>query len=389
MTESIREIYLDNAATTRTDDEVCALVEECMRFSYGNPASLHEKGMEAEKYVKAAREAIAETLGTDPKTILFTSGGTESNNIAILGTALAKQRAGKHLVTTSVEHPSVRNPFRFLEEQGFEVTYLPVDRDGLVSVNELRNAIRPDTILVSVMHVNNEIGAVEPVEEIGTMLKKEFPSVTFHVDAIQAYGKYQIRPKRSGIDLLSASGHKIHGPKGTGFLYIAENVKIRPILFGGGQQKNMRSGTENVPGEAGLGLAAEKMYKMRQQIVASMYERKQQLIDGLLTIDGTHINGKIGKESAPHIVSCTFDGVRSEVLLHSLGSRGIYVSSGSACASGHPSEITTLAAIGLQKEKQEGTIRFSFSDETTEEEIRITLDALREILPVLRRYVRR
>lgn len=389
MNEPIREIYLDNAATTRVDPDVSALALHCMQVTYGNPASLHEKGMEAEKYVKTARETIAETLRVDPKTILFTSGGTESNNLAVIGTALAKKRSGMHLVTTAVEHPSVRNPFRFLEEQGFEVTYLQPDAFGLVSAEDVRNAMRPDTILVSVMYVNNEIGAVEPVEAIGTMLKAEYPNATFHVDAIQAYGKYEIRPKKCGIDLLSASGHKIHAPKGTGFLYIGEQVKIRPILFGGGQQKNMRSGTENVPGEAALGLAAEKMYKNRAKNVASMYERKQQLIDGLLEIEGTHINGKIGKESAPHIVSCTFDGVRSEVLLHSLGRKGIYVSSGSACASSHPSEITTLAAIGLAKEKQEGTIRFSFSVDTSEADIRETLDALREILPALRRYVRR
>ena len=383
------EIYLDNSATTRVYPEVASLMTKIMEEDYGNAASLHKKGMDAERYVKTAKEQIADTLRADPKNIFFTSGGTESNNWAITGAALANRRAGTKIVTTVIEHPSVRNVVRFLTEFGFTAAYLPVDRDGVVRLSDLEETVTPDTILVSVMYVNNEIGSVQPIAEIGAWLKKNRPGTLFHVDAIQAYGKYDIRPKKLGIDLMSVSAHKIHGPKGAGFLYVADGVKIRPLLQGGGQQKGMRSGTENVPGEAGMGLAAEIMYKNRAANVASMYARKQRLVEGLTQIEGAHVNGKNGQESAPHIVSCSFDGVRSEVLLHALEAEHIFVSSGSACASSHPSEITTLLAIGLKKEEQEGTIRFSFSEWTTDEEIDATLEALKRLLPVLRRFTRR
>ena len=383
------EIYLDNSATTRVYPEVASLMTKIMEEDYGNAASLHKKGMDAERYVKTAKEQIAVTLRVDAKNIFFTSGGTESNNWAITGTALANRRAGTKIVTTVIEHPSVRNVVRFLTEFGFTAAYLPVDRDGVVRLSDLEETVTPDTILVSVMYVNNEIGSVQPIAEIGAWLKKNRPGTLFHVDAIQAYGKYDIRPKKLGIDLMSVSAHKIHGPKGAGFLYVADGVKIRPFLQGGGQQKGMRSGTENVPGEAGMGLAAEIMYKNRAVNVASMYARKQRLVEGLAQIEGAHVNGKNGQESAPHIVSCSFDGVRSEVLLHALEAEHIFVSSGSACASSHPSEITTLLAIGLRKEEQEGTIRFSFSEWTTDEEIDATLEALKRLLPILRRFTRR
>ena len=383
------EIYLDNSATTRVDPEVLALMKTVMDEDYGNAASLHKKGVEAEKYVRRAKEQIAETLKCAPQNIYFTSGGTESNNWAIRSAAEAYQRSGKHLITSSVEHPSVKNTMKYLSEQGYDVTWLPVDSDGLVSVEDVKNALRPDTILVSVMQVNNEIGAVEPIAEIGEMLHREKPDVLFHVDAIQSYGKYRINPKRMHIDLLSVSGHKLHGPKGVGFLYVSDRVKLRPLLYGGGQQKGMRSGTENVPGEAGLGLAAEKMYRNLDENTAGLYELKARLCSGLQQIEGTRINGKKDKSSAPHIISCSFSDVRSEVLLHALEDRGIYVSSGSACASSHPSEISTLLSIGLTKEEQEGTIRFSLSIHTKEAEIDETLQALQKILPVLRRYQRR
>ena len=385
----MKEIYLDNSATTRVYPEVQGLVVRAMDEDFGNAASLHEKGVRAERLVREAKERIAATLKCEPKQIYFTSGGTESNNWAIIGTAMSRKRYGNHLITTSVEHPSVKNPMRFLEEQGFEVTYLRADEYGTVSVDDLRAAMRPETVLVSVMYVNNEIGAVEPIEAIGEFLSREWPEVWFHVDAIQAYGKYPIYPGKEKIDLLSVSGHKIHGPKGIGFLYVSDRVRLKPLLYGGGQQKGMRSGTENVPGEAGLGLAAEIMYKNLEANVTRMYQRKAELTEGLEQIEGAHVNGKKGRGSAPHIVSCSFDGVRSEVLLHALEERKIYVSSGSACSSSHPSEVSTLLAIGLPKEKQEGTIRFSFSEETTAEEIEETLQALRELLPVLRKFRRR
>ena len=383
------EIYLDNSATTRVDPEVLELMRKVMDEDYGNAASLHRKGSEAEKYTKTAKEQIASTLKCEPKNIFFTSGGTESNNWAIRGAAEANRRMGMHLVTTSIEHPSVKNTMRYLEEQGYEVTWLPADSNGIVSVSDLRNALRPDTILVSVMHVNNEIGSVQPIEEIGEMLKRERPEILFHVDVIQSYGKYRIYPKRMNIDLLSVSGHKLHGPKGIGFLYIADRVKIKPLIYGGGQQKGYRSGTENVPGEAGLGLAAGKLYAHFDENIEKLYSLKARLAEGLQTIEGTKINGKTGRDSAPQILSCSFRDVRSEVLLHALEDRGIYVSSGSACASSHPSEISTLLSIGLTKEEQEGTIRFSLSVNSTEEEIDRTLYALKEILPVLRRFTRR
>ncbi len=383
------EIYLDNSATTRVDPEVLDLVKTIMDEDYGNAASLHRKGVEAEKYTRRAKEQIASTLKCEAKNIFFTSGGTESNNWAIRGTAESYARRGRHLITTSVEHPSVKNTMRYLEEQGYEVTWLPTDSDGRVSAEEVKAALRPDTILVSVMQVNNEIGAVEPVEEIGEMLHREAPEVIFHVDAIQSYGKYRIHPKRAHIDLLSVSGHKLHGPKGVGFLYVSDRVRLKPLIFGGGQQKGLRSGTENVPGEAGLGLAAEKIYRDFDANVEHLYEMKERLVTGLEKLEGARVNGKTGRDSAPQIVSCSFTGVRSEVLLHALEDRGIYVSSGSACASSHPSEISTLLSIGLSKEEQEGTIRFSLSIHTQAEEIDEALAAVAELLPVLRRYTRR
>ena len=385
----MREIYLDNSATTKVRDEVIDLMVRIMREDYGNAASLHLKGVEAERYVKRAKEQLAAVLKVDPKTVYFTSGGTESNNWALRGAAYANRRRGMHIVTTSVEHTSVKNVLEDLKAEGFEITYLPVDENGLVRLSDLEEAVRPDTILVSVMFVNNEIGALEPIGEIGAYLHAHHPDVLFHTDAIQAFGKLRIQPKKLYVDLLSCSGHKLHGPKGVGFLYVSERTKIRPILFGGGQQKGLRSGTENVPGEAGLGLAAELADRDLDEKLDRLYAVKARLVEGLQALEGAHINGKTGRESAPQIVSCTFSGVRSEVLLHSLEERGIYVSSGSACSSSHPSLINTLAGIGLSAKEQEGTIRFSLNEETSEEDIDETLQALRELLPVLRRFVRR
>ena len=382
------EAYLDNSATTRVLPCVKDLMVEVMEVEYGNPSSLHKKGVEAEAQVRLARERIAKTLKAAEKNIYFTSGGTESNNMALIGAAMANRRAGMHLITSSVEHASVRQPMRFLEEQGFSVTYLPVDRTGKIRLDALEDAIREDTILISVMYVNNEMGAVEPVEEIAQMIRRKKPDILFHVDAIQAYGKYEIRPKRQGIDLLSVSGHKIHGPKGIGFLYVGDSVKIKPIVFGGGQQKDLRSGTENVPGIAGLGLAAQEMYRDHQEKVERLYRLKEALVEGGAGLDGTVVNGLTGRDSAPHIVSVSFEGVRSEVLLHALEEKGIYVSSGSACSSNHPSVSSTLKSIGVARDLLDSTIRFSFGMETVMDEITYTVDTLRQLLPMLRRYRR-
>lgn len=385
------EAYLDNAATTCPFIQVRQAVAEAMETGWGNPSSMHKKGIDAEAYIRKAREVIGASLKVDGKEIIFTSGGTESNNMALIGTALANQRRGRHIVTTCIEHPSVYNPMAFLEEEGFGVTYLPVDRNGRVSVEQLTDAIGEDTILLSVMHVNNEIGAVEPIEEIGKRAKAKNPSLLFHVDAIQSYGKYKIFPKRMGIDLLSASGHKIHGPKGIGFLYAADRIKMKPIIFGGEQQKGMRSGTENVPGIAGLCAAVKGIYEGHKEKMDTLYQLKEAFINQILELEGTTVNGFSGlplEESAPHIVSVSFFQVKSEVLLHALEEKGIYVSAGSACASNHPGISGTLKAVGVDKKLLDSTLRFSFSVFTTMEEIQYTIQALQELLPILRKYTR-
>lgn len=383
------EVYFDNSATTKVFDCVRDIVVKTMTEDYGNPSAKHKKGMEAEQYVRRAAAQIAKTLKVQEKEILFTSGGTESNNMALIGTAMANHRAGKHLITTRIEHASVYNPMAWLEQQGFEVTYLGVDEKGHISLEELRKAIRPDTILVSVMHVNNEIGAIEPVEEIGAMLHEVNPSILFHVDAIQSYGKLQIRPKKAQIDLLSASGHKIHGPKGVGFLYIDQRVKIHPLIYGGGQQRDLRSGTENVPGIAGLGAAAEEIYRNHEEKMERLIGLKDYFISRIGEIPEAVVNSLPGKEGAPQIVSVSFSGVRSEVLLHALEDKGIYVSSGSACSSNHPAISGTLKAVGVKRELLDSTLRFSFGMFNTREEADYTIDMLKELLPVLTRYRRR
>ena len=382
------EAYFDNSATTKVLDSVKDIVVKTMTEDYGNAAAKHRKGMEAEQYIRDARKIIADTLKVQEKEILFTSGGSESNNMALIGTAWANQRAGKHIISTSIEHPSVYNPLGVLEELGFEVTILPVDHDGHISLKDLEEAIRPDTILVSTMYVNNEVGAVEPVEEISKVIKAKNPSTLYHVDAIQAYGKYVIRPKKQGIDLLSVSGHKIHGPKGVGFLYIRNGVKIKPLIYGGGQQAGMRSGTENVPGVAGLGVAAKEMYTDHAAKIQKLIELKDYMTDRLGEIEGTVINSKKGEDSAPQIVSVSFEGVRSEVLLHALEDKGIYVSSGSACSSNHPGISGTLKGIGVAQKLLDSTIRMSFGMFNTKEEIDYAIDVLKELVPMLRRYQR-
>ena len=379
------EAYFDNGATTRVFPQVKDIVIEAMEEEYGNPSSMHMKGVKAEQYVKDAREIIAKSLKVDPKEIVFTSGGTESNNMALIGTAMANARKGKHIISTRIEHASVYNPLFFLEENGYEITYLPVDEHGVVDLEALEKAIRPDTILVSVMYVNNEIGAVQPVEEIGKIVKKKNPDTLFHVDAIQAYGKYHIYPRRLKIDLLSVSGHKIHGPKGIGFLYIKDKTKVHPLILGGGQQKGMRSGTENVPGIAGLGKAVQLIYQEHEEKMKKIQAIKDDFIAQVMELSDVRNNSG----EAPHIASISFQGVRSEVLLHALEEKGIYVSSGSACSSNKPAISGTLKAIGLTKEYYDSTLRFSFCIFNTKEEVDYTVNCLRELLPILRRFTRK
>ena len=382
------EVYLDNSATTRCFDEVAQLAAKVMAQDYGNPSSMHLKGVAGEKYLRHAREVIAKNLKVNEKEILFTSGGTESDNMALIGTAFANQRAGRHLITTQIEHPAILQTMQYLEKQDFEVTYLPVDANGQVKLEELQRALRKDTILVSIMHTNNEIGSLQPIAEAGAIIKRFNPSIVFHVDAVQGYGKFRIQPKRMNIDLLSVSAHKIHGPKGIGCLYINEKIKIHPIIWGGGQQKGMRSGTENVPAIAGMALAIETIYKNLDEEIDKLYQLKQRFIDGAMKIEDVKINGLTGRDSAPHVVSLSVRGVRSEVLLHALEDKGIYVSAGSACASNKPSVSATLQAIGVEKDLLDSTIRFSFSVFTTEEEIDYTLQNLYAIIPMLRKYTR-
>ncbi len=382
------EAYFDNSATTRVFDCVKDIVVRTMTEDYGNAAAKHSMGVKAEQYIREARAVIARSLKVREKEIVFTSGGSESNNMALIGAAMANRRRGNHIITTNIEHSSVYNTLGFLEEQGFEITYLPVDGQGHISLETLKEQLRPDTILVSVMYVNNEVGAVEPVEEIGRVIKEISPETLFHVDAIQAYGKYEIRPGRQHIDLMSVSGHKLHAPKGVGFLYIRDKVKVKPLIYGGGQQAGMRSGTENVPGVAGLGAAAREIYTNHREKTDYLYELKDYLMTRIREIEGCVVNSRPGRDSAPQIVSISFEGVRSEVLLHALEEKGIYVSSGSACSSSHPGVSGTLRGIGVRQDLLDATLRFSFGLFNKKEEIDYAIDTLKELLPVLRRYRR-
>lgn len=388
------EVYLDNSATTRVFPEVAELMTKIMCEEYGNPSSLHMKGVQAENYLRYAKETMAKLLKVNEKEIIFTSGGTESDNMALIGCAYANNRRGRHIITTQIEHPAVLKTCAFLEKEGYRVTYLPVDSRGQISLEDLRRAMTPDTILVSIMYINNEIGSVQPIEAAGALIKQMNPQTLFHVDAVQAFGKARIYPKRLGIDLMSASGHKIHGPKGIGLLYIGEKVKIQPILYGGGQQMNLRSGTDNVPGAAGMARAAELLYAHYDDDIANLYRHKAYFMDGVRKIADIRINGLLpekpdGEGTAPHIVSVSVPGVRSEVLLHALEDKGIYVSAGSACAARKPQPSATLKAIGAEKSLLESTVRFSFSVYTTREELDYTLREMYDKIPMLRRYARR
>jgi cysteine desulfurase len=383
------EVYFDNSATTRVSEPVKDIVVKTMTEDFGNPSSMHMVGVRAEKYIKDAQENIAKILKTDFKEIYFTSGGTEANNMAIIGSAQANKRKGNKIITSAVEHASVSNTMKYLETQGFEVVYLPVDSHGVVSIEALKKEMDDKTILVSIMYVNNEVGAIQPINQIGEYIKKVNPQVVYHVDAIQAFGKMEIKPKKDKIDILTVSGHKIHGPKGVGFIYIKKNTKIQPIIWGGGQQMGVRSGTENVSGIAGIGQAAKDCYDHLEENIKNMTEVKDYLIEKLEEMEGVTVNSQKGKESAPHIVSASFSGIRSEVLLHALEDKGIYVSAGSACSSNKPAVSATLQAMGIDKNLLESTVRFSFSELNTVKEAEYTLEQLKILLPILRKYVRK
>ena len=395
----MKESYLDNSATTQVLESVAQLMSKIYTEDYGNPSSMHSKGIIAERYVKDARDNLSKILKVNPKEILFTSCGSESDNMALIGCAHANSRRGRHLITTKIEHPAVLNSMKQLEEEGFKVTYLGTDSSGVISLDELKAAIREDTILVSIMHVNNEVGSVQPIKEAGELIKKINPEIIFHVDAVQSFGKFRIFPKKMNIDLLSVSGHKIHGPKGVGFLYINEKIKIKPIIFGGGQQNGLRSGTENVAGIAGMSLAASTLYESLDEDRQRLYELKKYFIEQVSQIDDVTVNGLPECASntddmelrygAPHVVSVSVKDIRSEVMLHSLEESGIYISAGSACSSHKRVPSATLTSMGLDPKTIESTVRFSFSVFTRKEDLDLAIEKMKEFIPILRKYTRR
>lgn len=385
------ESYFDNAATTKAAPEVIDIMTKVLATDYGNPSSRHNKGMEAEEYIDNAREIIAGTLKCEPKNIVFTSGGTESNNQALISMAFRNERRGKHIITTTFEHASVHEPLFFLEKRGFEVSYVGVDRDGQVDIDELAGLVRDDTIIVSIMMVNNEVGAVQELENLVKTVKGINDRVIFHVDAIQGYAKYKIYPKKLGIDIMSVSGHKFHGPKGSGFLYISDKLNAEPYIYGGGQEKGLRSGTENVPAIAGIGIAAKLAYDNLDENVSNMITVKQALIDGIKEVEGAVFNinrGLDAKVGAPHILSVSFEGVKSEVLLHALEAEGVYVSSGSACSSNHPQLSGALKAIGVDNRLLDSTIRFSICRDNTVSQAEYAAEILKRQVPLLKKFRR-
>jgi len=383
------DVYFDNSASTKVSEKAIEIMLKTMRDDYANTSGKHIKGVEAESYVKDAADIIAKTLKVKKGEIIFTSGGTESNNMALIGGAMSRKRYGKHIIISGIEHPAVYRPAEFLTEQGFELSVLPVNSEGQVDLELLKSTLRDDTILVSVMYVNNEIGAIEPVEEISRIIKAKNKDILFHVDAIQAYTKLRINPKSQGIDMLSASGHKFHGPKGVGFLYIDSNVKINPIIFGGGHQRGMRSGTLNTTGIAGMGVAAKEAYENFDERINKISDLKYYLMDELEKTEGAVLNTGRGENFAPQVISVSFEDIRAEVLLHALEDRGIYVSSGSACSSNHPGISGTLKAIGVRENLLDATIRISLSELNNKEEADYFIKNLKELLPLLRKFVRK
>ena len=383
------DVYFDNSASTKVSEKAIEIMLKTMRDDYANTSGKHIKGVEAESYVKDAADIIAKTLKVKKGEIIFTSGGTESNNMALIGGAMSRKRHGKHIIISGIEHPAVYRPAEFLTEQGFELSVLPVNSEGQVDLELLKSTLRDDTVLVSVMYVNNEMGAIEPVEEISRIIKAKNKDILFHVDAIQAYTKLRINPKSQGIDMLSASGHKFHGPKGVGFLYIDSNVKINPIIFGGGHQRGMRSGTLNTTGIAGMGVAAKEAYDNFDDRINKISDLKYYLMDELEKLEGAILNTGRGENFAPQVISVSFEDIRAEVLLHALEDRGIYVSSGSACSSNHPGISGTLKAIGVRDDLLDATIRISLSELNNKEEADYFIKNLKELLPLLRKFVRK
>lgn len=384
-----RDVYLDNSATTRPFNEVADYMDYVNRNIYGNPSSLHAKGLEAEKHLKKAREAIANSLGAKNKEIFFTSGGTEANNMAIIGYLRANRRKGKHVITSRIEHPSVLEVFKYLEKEGYMVDYIDVDKDGVVLLDMLKDKIKDDTSLISIMHVNNETGSIQPVEEIARLRNRYNKETALHVDAVQSYGKFKLNPEKTGIDLMSISSHKIHGPKGVGALYVRENVKMQPLILGGGHEYSMRSGTENVPGISGFGIAAEIVHENIDKNMEKVISLKKTFVEMLK--DNIDDFGIISPDnSSPYILSLYFNNIKAEVLLHYLEEKDIYVSTGSACSSRRDKNRYShvLQAMRLEPASMEGAIRISFSAQNNNSDIVYTIENLCNIIPKLRKNIK-
>ncbi|HYE10770.1 MAG TPA: cysteine desulfurase family protein [Patescibacteria group bacterium] len=375
-------VYLDNSATTKPHKEVVDEVAQCMEQYYANPSSAHKLGVEAEKKLKAAREKVAAFLKAKPQEIIFTSGGSEANNMAVLGVV----SKGDHIITTRIEHPSVIRLLQDMEKDSFEVTYLDVDCNGLINLDQLSKAMKENTKLISIMYVNNEMGSIQPIHEIIDIVREKSRKAKVHIDAVQALGKISMNVKELGVDLVSFSAHKIHGPKGVGALYIKEGLRLRPLIAGGGQEFDIRSGTENLPGISGFGIAVEMIAKGFADKQKHIRTLKQHFIEGLKSLDKININSPLDEKHIDNILNVSFEGVRGEVMLHALEDYHIYVSTGSACSAkkgAHKNYV--LPAMGLSSVQAEGAIRFSFSYLNTIEEIDYTIDAINKILPFLRR----
>ena len=382
-------IYFDNAATTRAADEVAERVRYMLLENFGNPSAQSMMGVRAENELNDARKIMAKSINALPEEIYFTSGGTEDDNWAIFGTAEGYKRSGKHMITTSIEHPAVSEPMERLRQKGWEVTVLDVDKNGYIDLDALRDSIRDDTVLVSTILINNEVGTIQDASAVGKLIKEKNPNTLFHADAVQAFGKYPIDVRKMGIDMLSMSGHKIHGPKGVGFFYMKKGLKVRPIIYGGGQERGQRSATENTPGIVGLAKAVELAMENMDASHEKVMEVKRTLAEGILRdIPKTHINGPSIEEASPYVLNVSFNGLRSEVLLHALEEKEVYVSAGSACSSKKKGGSHVLRSLGLSEERIEGAIRFSFCRYNTVDEAAACLEILKEKTAFLRKYMR-
>lgn len=380
-------IYFDNSATTRPYDDVLDAFVKINKEYYGNPSSLHNWGGKAERLLAHAREQIAHIAGVKQSEIYFTSGGTEGNNLAIKGTAFRNRSNGNHIITTAVEHPSVYEAFEQLKNIGFDITYIPVDEKGIVSVSDIQNALTDETILVSVIHVNNEVGTIQPIHEIGQMLT-QYRNVLFHVDHVQGAGKVPIDLYKSHVDLCTFSAHKFHGLKGTGFLFIKEGVHISPILSGGGQENNVRSGTENTGGIVAMAKAYRIAEENRKHTLSNLLSIRDYLYAQLSSMQDIMIHTPL-EDAAPHIINFTAHGQKSEVLVHALEEEGIIVSTTSACSSRDKTVSVTLKAMGRSDESARGAVRISLSYENTLEEAKQMIKALQKILERLNNVMRR